>query len=45
MKNQTELGEFAGGESIGVVFIVVANREEGSVELLQLHHVLIPHSI
>lgn len=45
MKNQTQLREFAGGESIGVVFFVVANREEGSVELLQLHHILVPHSI
>lgn len=42
---RTEFGEVAGGESVGVILVVVADGEEGGVELLQLHHVFVPNPV
>lgn len=43
--NQTQLSELARGKDIDVVLFVVANREESCVELLELHQVLVPHTV
>lgn len=41
----TKLGEVSGGESISVKLILVCDREDGTVELLQLHHILVTNSV
>jgi hypothetical protein len=38
----TELGEVLGGDGVLVILVVVADGEERRVELLELHHVLVP---
>lgn len=42
---RTQLCEISRGKCIGVVFIIVMNREECSVDLLQLHYVLVPYIV
>lgn len=44
-ENRTKLGEIGGGEGVGVVLVVVANGEEGGVELLELHEVFVSHAV
>lgn len=41
----TKFSEFAGSKGIGIVLLIVTNREKSNVELLELHKVLVPHSI
>lgn len=41
----TELGEVLGGDGVLVILVVVADGEERRVELLELHHVLVPQAV
>ena len=42
---RTELGEVLGCDGVLVVLVVVADGEERRVELLELHHVLVPDAV
>jgi hypothetical protein len=42
---RTELGEVLRGDDVLVVLVVVTDGEERRVELLQLHHVLVPNAV
>lgn len=42
---RTELGEVLGCDGVLVVLVVIADGEERRVELLELHHVLVPHAV
>jgi hypothetical protein len=44
-EKRTKLCEIWGGESICIVSGIVVDREDGEVELLELHHVLVSHAV
>ena len=44
-ERETQLSEFGGGEGIGVVLVIVVDREEGGVEFLELHQVPVSYSV